>query len=295
MEVRVWQPKTVRSWTLPMQEVRILPIGDIHFGAVGCDLDRLRRHLRWGVKNDCYFIGMGDYLDVATPSNRRALKSISGDLYESMRQMMDEKMADQTDKLARILAPTKGRWLGLVSGHHLWEFEDGSTTDTRLATKLETTYMGDGAAMAVLHFTYKRKTPGALHGYAKIWYHHGVGMGSTPTGRLSKLIGISKTFFAHIYLAGHSHAKVHDREPWIDVGVTPQGAVRWDSTNRIRATTGGFLKGYEMGSKNPHGYPAASYVERAAMPPTALGGVLLYVRPRIREGRIEIDLGYQDG
>jgi hypothetical protein len=274
-----------------MREVRILPIGDIHFGADGCDLDRLRRHLRWGVKNDCYFLGMGDYLDVASPSNRKAIKSISGDLYDSVREMMDEKMAESTDSLARILAPTKGRWLGLVSGHHLWEFEDGSTTDTRLASKLETAYMGDGAAMAILHFVYK----GHIHGYAKIWYHHGVGFGRTPTGRLNRLIGISQTFFAHIYLAGHSHAKVHDREPWIDVGMTPQGNIRWESTNRIRATTGGFLKGYEVGTKNAHGYPAASYVEKGAMPPTALGGVLLYIRPRAKEGRIEIDLGYQDG
>lgn len=293
MEIAAFQPKVVASWTLPLEEVRVLPIGDIQYGAQGCDIERLKRHLEWGMKNDCYFLGMGDYLDVASPSNRRMLQEVT--LYDSVREMMDNKMEDELKALLHILAPTRGRWLGLVSGHHLWPFQDGTTTDTRLALALDTKYMGDGAAMSVLQFKHQSGKKSFQYGSAKIWYHHGVGTAQTPGGKLNRLTRIAQTFFAHVYLMGHVHAKVHTKEPWIDVEVTSTGKLRWRSTNRILATTGGFLKGYEMGTKNPMGHPAGSYVEKAMLAPTALGGVLLMFRPKLVEGRVEIDLGYQDG
>jgi len=290
MEIKEFKPKVTKSWTLPMQEVRILPIGDIQYGAQGCDVDRLQRHLEWGMERECYFIGMGDYLDVASPSNRQALREAR--LYDSVRDMMNDKMAEETDHLLnRVLLPTKGRWLGMVTGHHWWDFEDGTTTDTRLAEALDAPYMGDAAAMSLLRFEHEGKV-----GWGKIWFHHGQGYARTATGRLSRLMGIANTFFAHIYLMGHVPAKVHDRLPWIDTDVTRDGRIRWRGpTNRIVATTGGFMKSYALGTKDPFGRPTGDYAEKAMLPPAALGGILLFMRPRIRGGRVEIDLGYQDG
>jgi len=278
-----------------MQEVRIMPIGDIQLGAPGCDVERLRKHLRWGMDNDCYFLGIGDYTDRLRPSTRRILRAEASDR-DDFQKMIDEKAETDLRMLLRILKPTRGRWLGLVSGHHLWEFGDGSTTDTRLANELETHYMGDAAAMSILRFKHKKANcVGYLRIDGKIWYHHGHGNARTLGGKLSKLIGISQTFFAHVYLQGHVHAKVHAKTPWIDTAVDRHGKVRWVSTSRIVATTGGFLKGYAMGTKNAHGYPAGSYVEKAMLPPVALGGILIMMRPRIIDGRVELDIGYQDG
>lgn len=294
MEILTATPQTVASLMLPLEEVRLLPIGDIQFGEYGCDVDRLERHLKWGMDHDCYFIGMGDYLDPISPSNRRILAGARIGMYDAARELLDEAAEKKLDDLKQILAPTRGRWLGLVSGHHYWPFEDGSTTDTRLATFLGTKYMGDGAAMTLLHFA--RKPPkgypgggGTLHGHAKIWYTHGAGSGVTPAAHMNRLLRIGQTFFAHVYLMGHIHEKVTLKKPWIDVVPTGGNNIRWNSTNRVYATTGGFLKGYELGRKNAHGYPAASYVEQKMLPPVTLGGVLILIRPKLREGYITID------
>ncbi len=289
MEIQAFQPKVVASWSLPMNEVRILPIGDIQYGAQGCDIDRLKRHIDWGMENDCYFIGLGDYLDVASPSNRRMLQEVK--LYDSVRKMMDEKMKSELKALLRILGPTKGRWLGLVSGHHYWEFGDGTTTDTMLARALDTKYMGDGAAVSILQFVYRSQSrKNRTTGTAKIWYHHGRGSGQTAGAPLNKLEHIAKTFNADIYLMGHQHRKVSTKMPFIDYEVGAKGVITFTSRNRILACTGGFLKGYELETTNPHGTPAAGYVEQAMMTPTALGGVLIFVRPRILHGRLLVDM-----
>jgi hypothetical protein len=289
MEIGVWTPKTVASKTLPLEEVRILPIGDIHYGEHGCDVERLQRHLQWGLDQHCYFIGLGDYMDTASPSNRRIMGLASVDLYDSLRDMTDEAADKTLGELKAILEPTRGRWLGLVSGHHMWQFQDGSTSDTRLAQFLDTRYMGDGAAMTVLHFKMPAAKSGDHHAYLRIWYTHGAGAAQTPGAILNRLERVAKTFFAHIYLMGHLHVKLMERIPWIDITATAGDRVRWNSTNRILAVTGGFLKGYEMGRTNAFGYPAAGYVEKKMYAPTSLGGLTLYARPYFKDGYVKID------
>ncbi len=293
MEIAEFEPKVVASWSLPMSEVRILPIGDVQFGAQGCDVERLQRHVEWGMEHGCYFIGMGDYLDVASPSNRRMLQETT--LYDSVREMMDNKMEDELKKLLRLLGPTKGRWLGLVSGHHLWQFGDGSTSDTRLAQALDTKYMGDGAAVSILKFVHQRPKKSGRYGTkmmgtAKIWYHHGMGGGQTSGAPINRLEHIAKTFYADVYLMGHQHRKVSTKLPFIDYEAGARGGIQFITRNRILACTGGFLKGYEMGTTNPLGQPTAGYVEKGMMVPTALGGVLLYIRPRVLRGRVQVDV-----
>ncbi len=44
MEILSFKPATIRSYALPTQEVRILPVGDIQYGAP-CDLQRLKKHV----------------------------------------------------------------------------------------------------------------------------------------------------------------------------------------------------------------------------------------------------------
>ena len=61
MEISVDIPKTTASWSLPMEEVRLLPIGDLQYGTDGFDRDRFERHISWGMDVGAYFVGMGDY------------------------------------------------------------------------------------------------------------------------------------------------------------------------------------------------------------------------------------------
>ncbi len=288
MEIAVVQPKLIAAHALPMEEVRILPISDIHYGAQGCDVDRLARHIQWGVDNDCYFLGLGDGFDLASPSNRT--RFAAGAFYDVVRATMARQAERWQKELHEILAPSRGRWLGWASGHHYWPFEDGSTTDTRLAQFLETRYMGDSAAMTILHFKNVRDAKHTDHGYAKIWYHHGVGGGKAVASPLTVLEPIVRTFDADVYLIGHHHKKVATKVPRLGVRVTANDRIEWDARNLIMASTGGFLKGYEMGTHDEGGLPSGSYVEKRMLPPVSLGGIMLYIRPRVIHGRVTIDL-----
>lgn len=291
MEIAPFIPKVTRSLTLPLEEVMVLPIGDIQYGADGCDIDRLERHLDWGMKHKAYFLGMGDYGDVASPSNRKAIMSTRPQLYESVRSFMDEAMYEQTDKLYKLLAPTKGRWLGMVSGHHYWPFEDGSTTDTILANRLGTKYMGDGAGLIILQFHSVKAAESHRSSYttARIWFHHGVGSGQTMGASLNRIQWIMQRFMADIYLIGHLPQTAAAPMPFLDYDALPSGRIIDKSRVRRAASTGGFLKSYYVGGKNAHGYPAAGYGEAGMMPPTQLGGVVVYIRPKIVKGQVKID------
>ena len=149
MEIIDIMPETRRALTLPWEEVTICPIGDIQFGAQGVEADRLRRHIEWGLGQGAYFIGMGDYVDVMSPSNREAWRSVRR--YDAMTQAMQEKAEEHIVGVLKLLEGTTGRWLGLLQGHHYFDFEDGTTSDTRLAAALKSPFLGTCGVM-VLRF-----------------------------------------------------------------------------------------------------------------------------------------------
>src|SRR3990167_6557192 len=243
MEVAAFEPQMVKSLTLPMEEVRILPICDIQYGAVGCDIERLKRHIAWGQKHNCYYIGLGDYIDIASPSNRR--KFADANFYDSVKDAMDAVSEKATTELIEILKPTRGRWLGLLSGHHYWEFQDGTTTDTRLAQALRAPYMGTGAAKTILRLVYTPKKKGSNKAQrrkfteAHIWYHHGKGSARLPGAGVQPLYHISSRIFAHVYLMGHRHAKEAVKLPWVNHHVSSSGKIHEYHMNRVLAVCGG--------------------------------------------------------
>ena len=71
--------------------------------------------------------------------------------------------------------------------------------------------------------------------------------------------------------------------------MTDKGKLRHKKV--ILAATGGFVKAYEQGAKVGGVNARGGYAERGLMPPTALGGVGLYIRPaRNSDGSTRLDL-----
>lgn len=287
MEIEELRPQTVASKLFDgQQETRIVPIADIQYGAQGCDIDLLKEKIDWALRQDALFLGLGDYVDVASPGQRRTLAEIH--LYDSTQEFMDAQADENVRKLLRVLAPTKGRWLGLLSGHHYWPFADGTTSDTRLAQALETKFLGD---CAVLLLRYRMGTKGHnTYATAKIWCHHGAGSGQTAGSSLNRLEHVIKTFQGDVYLMAHQHKVAASKIPFIDYKVTGRDNIAFSTRNRVLAAVGSFLKGYELGSKNPAGQPAGSYVEKKMLTPTSLGCTMLFIRPRIMRGYGIVDV-----
>jgi len=285
MEIAVVKPKLVDSDTLPMKEVRILPVGDIQYGGA-TDLDRLERYLDWGLKQNAYFVGMGDYIDTVSPSNRALLLSVKSNLYDSANVTISKAFGKMGEDMEEIFKKTKGRWLGLVRGHHYWPFADGTTSDLRLAKALGCQFLGDNGIIAVE--MQEPKTKQTVYG--QIFMHHGQGSGISEGAGLTKLGHISKTFFSNIYLMGHFHRKAATAVPWVEYSIK-NGSFVDESINRYLVLTGGFLKGYDLGSVDEAGYPAGGYIEKKMLTPVSLGGTLIQMRPALRfDGRVRVDV-----
>ena len=270
---------TVAAKRLPWREVLVLPVGDLQLGAPGADLDRFKRHIQWGIEHDAYFLGMGDYVDVASPSNRQALKAAH--VYDSVEEALEEVAANAVEKFLSLTKGSEGRWLGVLEGHHFWPFMDGTTSDTRIASALKAPFLGTCA------FVRLKFADDSQHRITcTIWAHHGEGSGATQAAPLNKLERIVTAFDADVYLIGHYSRK--STAPMSRLYMTDKGTLKHKKL--ILAATGGFVKAYEQGSKL-QGRARGGYAERGMMTPVALGAPVLYIRPaRNSDGSTRLDL-----
>lgn len=272
MELRAYKPQLTDSRTFDAKEVQIIPIGDIQYqDEIWTDIPRLKQYLKWGMDNEAYFLGMGDFIDAGSPSERAAYLSIRGKLHDSTRSLLEAAVKDIIDELMDVLEETKGQWLGLLRGHHSFEFEDGSIPEDYIAERLDTELLGD-CAMLAMDFG-KRYKP------AWIWAHHGAGGGLTPGVALNRLAHISRGFYADVYLMGHVHKTTAAPVPWMYGELDAKRQAHLEGTKRYLMSVGGFLKGYAEGSVDLTGRPAGSYIEKAMMTPNALGTAVIKFRP----------------
>ena len=94
---------------LPFKETLIIPLGDIQLqhNRDTVDMDRLKKLVDFGVENDAYYIGMGDFIDMESPSNRMFLRGST--LYDSALDALDAAAEELEDELKEVLKPTIGR------------------------------------------------------------------------------------------------------------------------------------------------------------------------------------------
>jgi hypothetical protein len=258
------------------QEILVMPVGDIQWSGRDAEvaMGMLQRHIQWGVDQGAWFIGMGDYIDFMSPSNRQKFQNAG--LYDTTVKSVDDKARSLTEDLyLKALKPSKGRWLGLLEGHHYHQYRDGTTTDQELAGMLDAPFLGTSAFVRlVLQMTKTQRAP------VTIWCHHGVGGGGKLGAPLNKIENLMSSWEADIYLMGHHHKKVAgpiDRiEPVWGKGNSSAGLIH---RTKIIACTGSFLKGYAAGDKDGK-VPRGGYVEQKMLNPVSLGGILVGITPR---------------
>ena len=267
------------SYAMPFEEIRVMPVGDIQWAGDDSHtaLRMLRDHIQWGVEHGVWFVGMGDYIDHFSPSNRATL--YSSKLYDTTRKGIDDLARMRTKEIfEKALKPYVGRWLGLLEGHHFHQYATGTTTDMELAGMLETVHLG---SCAYVRLAFKDPS----HGDADevlIWCHHGHGSAQTPGAVLNKLQRVSARWAGDIFIMGHAHTKEHTTiDRCTPVWSTPARLVH---RTTVLACTGGFLKGYVEHSRDGL-VPRGGYVEQGMMPPVALGGQLFKITPRWYQGK----------
>jgi len=265
---------------LPWEPIWVYPIGDVQLGQQGCDKRRLKEHIKEGLDRGAWFLGMGDMTDVLSPGNRQSYRSSS--MYETARQAMVDMAERSVEELLGLFKGTEGKWLGMLHGDHFFPFEDGTTTDTRLAQALGATYLG---SCSMIGLTFAR---GKCRQRYVIFCHHGCGNGIMPFSPLNKLYHVMNSFEADAYFIGHQH-----KMPSVSIPrmyLSDQPPYRLIAKIKRLAGTGGWFEGYHVGSTAPGtDRPEGSYVEQGLLPPVAIGGVRLLIKPTHRHDRDFID------
>jgi hypothetical protein len=289
MQVEQFEVHKLASRKLPRRPITVIPIGDIQYGSDECDFDRFAAHIKETSKDpDTYYIGMGDYVDLASPSNRAALKSAmeEGKLYDTVELSLDRIAEDYLNDVKKVLQPTIGRWLGLLEGHHYWSYSSGDTSDTRLCDYLKAPFLGS-SAMVQVKFECSAGSGHFKDASFIIWAAHGRGGGKLQSAPLNFLENIVKGFDADVYLMGHMHKQSIARMQRLVGEFGVRSKLRHKDI--IMACTGGYLKGYMAGSQR-HGRAGGGYVERGLLNPVSLGGIKINARPVINEGYTSVRL-----
>ena len=257
------------------EPIYLFPFGDIHRTSPNCDVERWLEFLDWAKhKKRAYFLGMGDYLDIASTSERMILNNKN--LHDSTLTTLDGYYEVETIRFWNEIKFMNGRLIGILGGNHYGEFQSGITTDQYLAQKMKCKYLGVNAFIKLSLKQKGRNTSNTLD----IWCHHGKGASTMVGGSLNRVEKMLFAADADIYLMGHDHRKSCSYVPTMEL--TGQGnSLRLVQKKKLIARTGSFLKGYVDGKK--------SYVADAALNPTDLGLLKIELTPRMKmEGKRDI-------
>lgn len=235
--------------------VYIVPLGDVHFNAPMFAKNHFQAWCnKYKNRDDCLFIGMGDYLETFSTSERKAQR----DIHESSSEWQDDRITRDIKDLCKCLSFTKGRWIGMLEGNHAYMTGEGKTTTELLAKELGAEALG---VMAAIRCSFRFKAHKSQFKF-DIWAHHGAGGGVLAGSTLNSLERFANGFIGDLYIMGHDHGIAHvpiDRM-CIDGSIGNIG-VSHKTAHLVRS--GSFLKAYEPGKQ--------SYIAKHAKRPRHLG------------------------
>lgn len=261
------------------EQLVIAPIGDMQWSGPNgpTAIHLLQRHLKANMAEGAWFIGMGDYIDFASPSNRARIQGAA--LYDTAQEVIAEAGMNLMKEIFFLaLEPTVGRWLGLLEGHHYTQLLNGDTTDTELAVLLQTPFLGTSAIIRVT-WTDSDEQKRFLTLYA----HHGAGGGGLlPSGPLNKLYHTASGYEGiDVFLMGHTTKVPCTRlsRPYPVWGPDPDLRHR----DVLLVNTGSFSKSGIVGHKFGN-VPRGDYAEQRMLTPSPLSAPVLYARPAPQKG-----------
>lgn len=257
------------------EPIYLIPFGDIHRHSPLCAVNHWQEFLEWAKKKkNCYFLGMGDYDDIGSSSERTFLNNRA--LHESTIATLEELYLTQTLALCREMKFMEGKLLGLVEGNHYGEFSNGTTTTQKMCEILKCKYLGVNGFIRLSLFNETRKKSYSID----IWAHHGKGAARTVGGSMNRIEQMAENAEADIFLMGHDHKK--------SVGflrkmyLSGQKDLVLKERKIMMGRTGSFLKGYVDGAR--------SYVTDMALKPCDLGVIKIELTPkRLRENNTETE------
>lgn len=260
----------------------LIPFGDVHFDSPEHSESEWQRFTDFASKKkDALFLGMGDYTDSYSTSERVIM--YDRNLHESSKKRHEQEAIGRLARFAKTIEFMRGRLIGLLGGNHYCELSNGTTGDHKLAEMLGCRYLGSCCAIRIVFVMPGKDRNRSIDVFA----HHGRGGGTTAGGRFNSVEKMASVCEADIYLMGDNHARgcftAGERMHLMpsNNGVILKSKARWIGR------TGSFLRGYVDGH--------SSYIVDALLPPANLGWIEFTLTPRrIRnnnEDTMHIEIG----
>ncbi len=243
--------------------MRLVFFGDVHRDSPLHAKDKWQEFLKYarGLKN-AWFIGMGDYLDSTSTSERECLGA--SHYHETLKTDLAQIAAAKVSLMEKELSFMKGRLVGLLNGNHYYQFESGINSDQKLCEKLGCKFLGVSSFVR-LTFVSAGKTANF-----DLWLHHGAGGARLPGGSINRVDQMREAADADAYAMGHDHKRsVVPANPRLHLEHSSRSGLILRQKQQWLMRTGSFLKAYEDGE--------VSYNADAARGPCSLGHVELEV------------------
>jgi hypothetical protein len=252
----------VKEFRLPYklgQTITLKPLFDSHIGNKYCDTKELKKYLDDRDENT-YLIGGGDIIDSIITRDIKRYTKHADDCQG------DDIIDEQIERAYDLLKPYNGHILGLGTGNHEVTIakHHGSHPVRRLCKMLDCTSLGFSWIL-VLRFREKAGRGRSLI----IRGHHGFGGGSRTQGADLTKYSRDTMYWkdANIFLYGHVHRRQADKIECMGLAGT-----RLYPMPKHIFICGTFLKTFSLDDE-------ATYSEEKGYPPTAIGGVNIFVKP----------------
>lgn len=270
---------------------QLIPFGDIHFGAPHHDNERFRKFCKQTTKEKVptWYLGMGDYYEIASFTERRSLAEAH--LHESSSNRIQKMIESDHAALLDQMKPMQGRLLGMVQGNHYWRFESdnaemavarGNTTDEWLAQQIGCKWLGWLSYIRVIvRDRFHAKNDGGRSYKIDIVACHGKAGGKLLGTSINQIEDLKRIFpLADIFIMGHDHK----RGAWPDSALyIPDRQNSQAESLNVRQKrqwfirSGSFLRGYVDGKQ--------SYIVQKLLRPAELGIINIHITAERKQNK----------
>ena len=261
------------------EPVHIVVISDLHIGHI----NHSRKHLTKFLKDaeeyqNWHLIGLGDHMECVVPSDFKRWHTS-----EVVRPPDDYEggiLDWQEDQLVEVLEPYKDKLIGLGMGNHEYQILRRHEHDPHASVchKLNCTNLGYSC---LLRLDLRRRSGDSYGGVSSVvfYMHHGWGGNSrTEGGNVTKYSHTLKTYWADVYVFGHTHDQFTRKIPRLSID--QKGKLH--HRDAVLVNSGTFKKTLTDDT-------VPSWEEKMGFPPRALGGVTIELTPQ-RRGRPKIEV-----
>jgi len=244
--------------------LHICVFGDTHDDAkasVDDHIEELRKRTASLPYESVLFLGMGDYGDFASTTERAAIRH--GNIHETTIEKLDDIATSDMQKRAKQFEFMRGRLVGLHNGNHDWSYPDGTCASEKLASVLGCKHLGYSAYTRIVVSGIVKG--GGARSFVDIFSSHGKGSGRLVGSPFNTVEQMTRVFHdADVYVMGHDHSKggIPDTRLYVDFNART-GQLDIKEKVRYYVRSGSALRGYEAGKK--------SYISKALYKPCSLG------------------------